>query len=66
MTIKNFPIILFTFLVLIFVWFYNNYQLTNFKGGLSVFFLDVGQGDATLIRTPNQNDVLIDGGPDNN
>lgn len=32
---------------------------------LSVSFLDVGQGDATYIRTPNGNDVLIDGGPTN-
>jgi len=32
---------------------------------LVVSFLDVGQGDATLIRTPEGNDILIDGGPDN-
>lgn len=32
---------------------------------LSVSFLDVGQGDAIYIRTPNGNDVLVDGGPDN-
>lgn len=31
---------------------------------LQVSFLDVGQGDATYIRTPNGNDVLIDSGPD--
>jgi competence protein ComEC len=29
---------------------------------LSVSFLDVGQGDATLIETPNGREVLIDGG----
>lgn len=27
--------------------------------------LDVGQGDAMLIQTPNRQNVLIDGGPDN-
>ncbi len=31
---------------------------------LHVYFLNVGQGDATLIRTPDGNDILIDGGPD--
>ncbi len=32
-------------------------------GRLHVFFLDVGQGDATFIRTPRGQEVLIDGGP---
>jgi competence protein ComEC len=32
---------------------------------LHVVICDVGQGDATLIRTPNGSDILIDGGPDN-
>ena len=31
---------------------------------LEVYFFDVGQGDATLIRTPENQDILIDGGPD--
>ena len=29
-----------------------------------VYFLDVGQGDATLIVTPNGGTTLVDGGPD--
>jgi competence protein ComEC len=32
---------------------------------LKVYYLDVGQGDSTLIRTPGGQDILIDGGPDN-
>jgi competence protein ComEC len=31
---------------------------------LKVYFLDVGQGDATLIETPDDHYILIDGGPD--
>lgn len=33
-------------------------------GLLHVYFLDVGQGDAILIESPNRTQVLIDGGPD--
>src|SRR3989339_784370 len=32
---------------------------------LKVYFFDVGQGDAVLIRTPSRQNVIIDGGPDN-
>ena len=38
---------------------------SGIPGELKVYFLDVGQGDSTLIRTPAGNDILIDGGPDN-
>lgn len=32
-------------------------------GKLHLFFCDVGQGDAAYIRAPNNQDILIDGGP---
>ncbi len=41
-----------------------NYIFTLSDGKLHVFFLDVGQGDATLIRSPDNSYILIDGGPD--
>src|SRR3989338_3438230 len=34
-------------------------------GQLHVKFYDVGQGDATFIRTAKGSSILIDGGPDN-
>ena len=37
---------------------------TRPDGQLHVVFLDVGQGDATLIQTPAGQQLLIDGGPD--
>ena len=33
-------------------------------GRLHVAFLDVGQGDAALITTPNGRQIVVDGGPD--
>jgi competence protein ComEC len=32
-------------------------------GKLHIIFCDVGQGDAAYIRTPSNQDILIDGGP---
>lgn len=35
------------------------------SGDLKVYFLNIGQGDASYIKTPSGQDILIDGGPDN-
>jgi len=32
------------------------------KGALEIYFIDVGQGDAALVVTPNRKKILIDGG----
>ncbi len=47
-------------LVAILVWIA---AITTPDSKLHVFFLDVGQGDAILIRTPSHHHILIDGGP---
>lgn len=36
----------------------------SFDNKLHIYFLNVGQGDAILIRTPDHKNILIDGGPD--
>jgi competence protein ComEC len=48
-------------IVAILVW---SVALTMPDDRLHVSFLDVGQGDAILIQTPNGQHILIDGGPD--
>lgn len=39
------------------------YQLPDSR--FHVYFLDVGQGDSILIKTPQNHQILIDGGPGN-
>lgn len=34
------------------------------QGKLAAHFFDIGQGDAIYLRLPNEQDILIDGGPD--
>jgi competence protein ComEC len=38
-------------------------QETTARGTLQVTFIDVGQGDAALVRSPSGASLLIDGGP---
>jgi beta-lactamase superfamily II metal-dependent hydrolase len=48
------------------VWFLPNAHSENESPYLQVYYLDVGQGDSTLIETPSGIQVLIDGGPNGN
>lgn len=61
-TAKNFKYYFFGVLFggTIFVWYA---VLAETRNGLTVAFLDVGQGDAIFVEAPNGNQVLIDGGP---
>ena len=42
----------------------NLYQAIPRAGELKVSFLNIGQGDSTLIVAPDKSKILIDGGPD--
>lgn len=50
------------FLIAVTVWFFNFQEISG--KFLKVKFLDVGQGDAEFIETPDKKQILIDGGPD--
>lgn len=47
-------------LILIITLIFNGY--INIPSNLRIYFIDVGQGDSSLIITPNNKKVLIDGG----
>jgi competence protein ComEC len=53
--------IVFVIIIILFI-FIENAKLSN--NYIDVNFLDVGQGDSIYIRTPDNYDILIDGGPD--
>lgn len=37
-------------------------SINMFPGNLKIYFIDVGQGDSTLIITPHNKKILVDGG----
>lgn len=49
-------------LIILSILFFSIYKDNN---KLKLYFLDIGQGDAILIRTPEGQNILIDGGEDN-
>jgi competence protein ComEC len=59
---KHYYFVLFgLFLAAIFLW-QEEGKFSN--KNLKVYFFNVGQGDAAYIRTPDEQDILIDAGPD--
>jgi competence protein ComEC len=53
------------FLVFLSLWAIFYWQSQKEKGKMVVNYFDVGQGDSIFIKTPNNQKILIDGGPDN-
>jgi len=43
----------------------NSFSIGNNIKKLEIDFFDVGQGDSILVKTPYNQNILIDGGPDN-
>lgn len=44
----------------------NNTKNEIYTDGLEVHFIDVGQGDSTIIKLPDNKNLLIDAGPESN
>lgn len=66
MNLKKILVIVFFSILVILPLAFKNSQVNGVQEeSLLVYFLNIGQGDATLIRTPDDQDIIIDGGPDN-
>ncbi|MDA1060327.1 MAG: MBL fold metallo-hydrolase, partial [bacterium] len=61
---KSKYIISWTLLLLALILLFLYFQIPDHK--FHIYFLDVGQGDAIFIKTPENHQILIDGGPQNN
>ena len=49
-------------LVILIIFIFYNFSYQMFPQNLKIFFIDVGQGDSSLIITPQNKKILIDGG----
>ncbi len=65
MTKKLNTMILIVISLNIFTWS-NLFSWKSSLDNIEIWFLDIGQGDSTLIKTPQNNYILIDGGPGTN
>lgn len=63
---KQLKLIHLVVILCLFIFAFSINSVASQKDGLlKVYFFDVSQGDSIFIETPNGNQVLIDGGPDN-
>lgn len=59
---KNFKLYFLGALLLVNIFIWYAVSLEDRQGIIKVAFLDIGQGDAIFIESPNGNQILIDGG----
>jgi len=60
--IKFKKILFFTGLIIIIFYFLITYQVSKKNNNLEISFIDSGQADAIFIKTPNQQNIIIDFG----
>ncbi len=63
--VKNKKIVLKCFFSLFIIIFVIRLEIRSFKG-LEIYMVDVGQGDCTVIVTPGNKKIIVDGGGNNN
>ena len=61
-TIKNILKVIKTIIIVLIIIFTTTRLIRTINPKLKIYFIDVGQGDSTLIVTPKNKKILIDGG----